>query len=407
MNRTFKLVCLLVAASTVGVVIAKDSKRDWAQWRGPNRDGISTETGILKTWPENGPNVKWRAVSGDGYSGMSIVDNRLYTAYSKTSDELAVCLDAGSGQLLWQARLDKKFLNNFGNGVRSTPSIDGRMVYFISALGQLVALDALKGSELWKHDLQSEYGCKIPTWGLSSSPLVYHNLLLVDVGGNGNHGFMAFDKKTGKVIWETPTPVPGYSSPIVVNVAGRDYALDFTGKSLIAVDPATGKQHWIYDWETSYDVNAATPVFIAPDQVFISTGYGKGAAMLKLGKNSVQELWQSRVMRNHFASCIYVDGYLYGFDDATLRCVNAQTKESTWAKRGFGKGSLLYADGHLIVLSERGKLVLIAAKPGEYVEKASAQMLKGRCWTMPTLLNGNLFIRNEKEILCLKFSNEA
>jgi len=251
--------------------------------------------------------------------------------------------------------------------------------------------------------LREEYGAKIPTWGVSTSPLVYGDLLLVDVGGSGDHGFMAFNKASGKLVWEVGTEGPGYSAPIVIKVDGAEHALNFAGQSLISVDPKTGKKRWSFPWITDYDVNAATPLFLPPNKVFISTDYGKGSAMLKIGKSGVQELWRSKVMKNHFASSVLIDGYIYGFDSATLRCIDPNTQESKWAKRGFGKGSFMYADGHLIVLSERGKLVLVEAQPDAYVEKASAQMLRGRCWTVPTLLNGKLYIRNQKEILCLDF----
>ncbi len=381
---------------------------EWAQWLGPDRNGISSETGILKAWPAEGPQVLWRAVSGDGYSGMSISAGKLYTSFGVDADEAMVCVDVRTGEELWRYRMDSKFTNQFGHGPRSTPTVDDGLVYNVSASGQLVAVDAGKGTEVWKHNLTKEYGAKIPTWGISTSPLVYGEMLLVDVGGSGNHGFMAFNKKSGKIAWETRTGLPGYSAPITVEVAGVKQALNFTGNSLISVNPETGKQYWSYPWQTSYDVNAATPVFIAPDKVFLSSGYDTGGAVLQMsaanGSVSVKEIWKSRAMRNHFSTSIYLDGHLYGFDEGTLRCIDATSQEKKWAKRGLGKGSLIYADGHLIVLSERGKLVLVEAKPGEYVEKASAQLLKGRCWTVPTLVGGRLYIRNQKEMLCLQFS---
>lgn len=381
---------------------------EWPQWLGPDRNGISKETGILKTWPADGPHVLWRTISGEGYSGMSISVGKLYTSFGVESDEVLVCADAQTGKEIWRYRMDSKFTNQFGHGTRATPTVHDGLVYNVSAGGKLVAVNANSGKEVWTHNLTQEYGAKVPTWGIATSPLVYGETLLVDVGGSGTHGFMAFNKKTGKVVWETATGLPGYSAPIAIETGGIKQALNFTGNSLISVNPETGKQYWSYPWQTSYDVNAATPVFIAPDKVFVSSGYNTGAAVLQMSANNgsvnVQEIWRSRAMRNHFSTSIYLNGYLYGFDEGTLRCIDANSQEKKWAKRGFGKGSLIYADGHLIVLSERGKLVLIEAKPGEYVEKASAQMLKGRCWTVPTLLGGKLYIRNQKEMLCLQFS---
>lgn len=400
------LLCLTVAAFASGP--GKKAKDDWPQWRGPNRDGISKETGILKTWPESGPQVLWSAPSGDGYSGISVTNGRLYTMYGEGSDEIAICLDAISGEELWRFKMDSKYTNQFGHGPRSTPTVDGNLVFVLSAKGKLFALNAAKGTEVWGHDLHNEYGGKIPTWGVSTSPLVEGNMLIVDVGGKDGYGLVAFNKKDGKVIWKSDSGIPGYSAPIAVTVNGARQILSFAGKALVSVSPKDGKQYWRFSWVTSYDVNAATPVFIKPDKVFISSGYNTGAAVLKMkaanGAVEIEVLWKGRAMRNHFSSSILVGDYLYGFDEGTLRCVNVNTQESTWAKRGFGKGSLMYADGHLIVLSEKGLLVFVEATPEAFIQKASAQVLKGRCWTVPTLVNGMLYVRNQKEMLCLDLS---
>lgn len=387
----------------------KDAKNDWPQWRGPNRDGISNETGLLKSWPEGGPKVIWTAPSGDGYSGISISQGRFYTMYNQGENEIVVCLDAVTGKEIWRFRSDSKYRNQFGNGPRSTPTVDSELVFTLGAKGKLYALNAKLGAKVWGHDLRKEYGGKMPTWGVSTSPLVEGNLLLVDVGGKNGYGIVAFNKENGKVVWKSKTQLPGYSAPIPVTVNGIRQIIFFTGTSLISVSPKDGKQYWRYPWRTSYDVNAATPIFIPPDKVFASSGYDKGAVVLKMkttnGTVQIEEIWKSRVMRNHFSSSILHGNHLYGFDEATLKCVDVNTQEKKWAKRGFGKGSLIYADGHLIVLSERGKLVLIKATPTEYIEKASAKVFKGKCWTVPTLVNGKLYIRNQKEILCLDISD--
>ncbi len=403
------LLCLTVAAFASGP--GKKSKNDWPQWRGPNRDGISKETGILKSWPEDGPKVLWSAPSGDGYAGISVTNGKLYTMYGQRqgADAIAICLDAASGEELWRFRMGSKFTNNFGHGPRATPTVDGNLVFVLSGEGKLFALNATKGTEVWGHDLHKEYGGKIPTWGVSTSPLVEGNMLIVDVGGKDGYGLVAFNKKNGKVIWKSASGIPGYSAPIAVTVNGTRQILSLAGKALVSVSPKDGKQYWHYSWVTDYDVNAATPVFIKPDKVFISSGYNKGAAILKMkaanGTVGVEEIWKGRGMHNHFSSSILVGDHLYGFDEKTLRCLNVNTQESKWEKKGFKKGSLMYADGHLIVLSEKGLLVLVEATPEAFVQKASAQVLKGRCWTAPTLVDGMLYLRNQKDILCLDLSD--
>lgn len=383
---------------------------DWPQWRGPNRDGISEETGLLKTWPANGPKVLWRAGSGEGYSGLSVAQGRLFTILGQSGNEIAIALDAKTGREIWRTAIDRIFHNDQGSGPRSTPTVDGELVYVLSARGKLAALNTKDGKKIWERNLVSEYGGRVPTWGVSVSPLVEGNMLLVDVGGNSGHSVMAFNKATGAVIWKSESDVPGYSAPIAVTVNGVRQVLVFTGSALVSFAPADGKLFWRYPWQTSYNVNAATPVFIPNDRVFISSGYGKGAALLQMqtagNKVSVREVWKSREMKNHFSSSILHQNHLYGFDDAFLTCLEVATGEPKWQQRGFQKGSLLFADGHLIVLGERGNLALVEATPAGYKEKAAHQILQGKCWTAPTLANGVLYLRNQSEMLAVEVTGK-
>lgn len=383
------------------------STNDWPQWRGPNRDGISSETGILKDWPEGGPKVLWKAPSGDGYSAIVIADGRLWTMYGQGSDEFLVCLDANSGKEIWRFRTDAKFRNSWGNGPRSTPTVDGSLVYALSSQSKLYALNASNGKEVWSHDLVKEYGAQVPNWGTATSPLVDGNLLLVDVGGD-EFGLVAFNKDNGKMVWKTATDLPGYAAPIAITVNGVRQIIFFTGTAVISVSPDNGRKFWSHGWRTDYDVNAATPIFIPPDKLFISSGYNVGAAVLQIntanGTAKVDEVWKSRVMRNKFSSSIFLNGHVYGFDEGTFKCVDINTQETKWAERGLGHGSLIYADEHFIVLSESGKLLLVAATPGQYIEKERLEVLDGRTWTVPTLSDGKLYLKNQDEILCLNFS---
>jgi len=384
---------------------AVSSNAEWPQWRGPNRDGISKETGLLKSWPASGPKILWRAPSGEGYSGISVANGRAYTMYGQGSDELLVCLDANTGKEIWRFRMDSQFYNDQGNGPRSTPTVDGNLVFVQGAKSTLYAVRADNGQKVWGIDLKKEYGAKIPTWGVSTSPLVEGDLVLVDVGGKSGYSICAFNKTTGKLVWNSQTDDPGYSAAIAITANGLRQAVFFTGSAAVSVSPKDGKMFWRYPWQTSYEVNAATPIFIPQDKVFISSGYGVGAAVLRIqgtnGSLNVEPVWKSRVMKNHWASSILHQGYIYGFDDAILTCINANTGEQKWQQRGFQKGSLIYADGHLIILGERGNLALAEATPAGYKEKAAAEVLRGRCWTMPTLAGGKLYIRNQSEMLCL------
>lgn len=384
---------------------AASPNAEWPQWRGPNRDGISQETGLLKTWPASGPKVLWKASSGEGYSGISVVNGRAYTMLGQGNDELLVCYDAATGKEIWRFTIDSQFYNDQGNGPRSTPTVDGNLVFVQGAQSMLSAVRADNGQKVWSVDLKKNYGARIPTWGVSTSPLVEGDLLLVDVGGKSDYSICAFNKATGKLVWNSQTDTPGYSAAIAVNANGQRQAIFFTGTAAVSVSPKDGKMFWRYPWQTSYDVNAATPIFIPNDKVYISSGYGVGAAVLRIqgsnGALSVEPVWRNRVMKNHFSSSILHQGHIYGFDDAILACIDANTGEQKWQQRGFQKGSLIFADGHLIILGERGKLALVEATPAGYSEKAAAEVLRGKCWTMPTLSGGKLYVRNQSEMLCL------
>lgn len=387
---------LLVAAGAIAA--------DWPQWRGPNRDGISKETGLLKNWPPSGPKVRWKAPLGPGYSSIAVSQGRVCTMANISENEMAICFDDATGKQLWSVRLDSAYQSGQGDGPRSTPVIDGNWVYVLGAQGKLYALNAKDGKKIWSHDLKSEYGSEIPGWGTSTTPLVEGDLLLVDIGGKTGHSIGAFNKKSGALVWKTHTDKQGYSSPIAITVNGGRQFLFFTGTALVSISP-TGSVNWKYPWRTSYYANIATPIFIAPDKVFISTAYDTGAAVLKLTgtkeKPSFQEVWKSKISQNHFNSSVLHNNHIYGFDQAILQCVEVNTGTEKWKKSGFGKGSVILADGHLIVLGERGQLALVEATPSGYKEKAQMQALNGKTWTSPALANGNLYLRDEKEIISM------
>jgi outer membrane protein assembly factor BamB len=381
---------------------------DWPQFRGPHRDGISAEKGLVDGWGEGGPPVLWRSRGGEGYSALSVAGGRLFTLLARGNDELAVAFDATSGRELWTYRLGDKYNNDFGDGPRSTPTVDGDTVYVLSARGHLAALETATGKARWSQDLTKSLGARIPTWGISTSPLVLGDLLLVDAGGRDGASVAALNKRDGVMRWTAGTDIAGYSAPLPIRVGGLEQVVFFTGTQVVGVSPKDGKILWQEAWRTSYDVNAAAPVFIAPDRLFISSGYDTGSALYRVqvaeGAASLQEVWRNRAMKNQFSSSIYLDGHLYGFDNSILKCLDAATGEERWKARGYGHGSLTYADGKLIVLSDRGKLALLEATPAAYRELASHELFAGKTWTVPTLAGGVLYVRDEKELVALKLT---
>lgn len=387
------------------------TNHDWPQWRGPNRDGISKESGILKTWAATGPVVLWRVQLGEGFSGIAIARGSAYTMFSRGNDEQLVCLDANTGTEKWRFRTDDKYRNSWGNGPRVTPAVAGEQVYTVSANAKLYALDAKTGVRLWQHDLPKAFGGNVPDLGYSNSPLVAGDLLFVAGCGGQDRSILAFNRRDGRLVWSSYTDHPGYSSPIIITAQSISQAVFFMGSSIVAVAPTDGKVLWNYVWRSSDFENTTTPVFIPNDKLFFSSPHprAEGTAVLQVTisgeRTTVTPIWKSNVMQLHFASAVLHENFLYGTDRYILKCIDARTGEQAWQQRGFGEGSLIMVDGHLLVLGTSGNLALVEAAPAAYQEKASAQILKGRCFTPPAFANGKLYLRNETEMVCLNLSD--
>jgi outer membrane protein assembly factor BamB len=398
---SFALTLVMCPAFIVG---KGDSTTGWFQYRGPNRDGKSTENGLVRSWDSNGPREVWRVPIGAGFSPISIVGNRLFTMDSDEQTEFALCLDAESGETVWRVPMGPLFKDSNGNGPRSGPTVDGNRVYMLSSRGHLVALDTASGEVVWRLEYAEAFGSNLPTWGFSMAPLVDGDLLIMEVGGSGARAIAALEKTIGEVRWTAQEGTIVYSSPILLELGGIRQFVFLLQKELVALN-RKGEELWRAPFAPEGTIKPAMPLFIAPDKFMVAASYDIGAKVVRLGteggKMTAEELWSSRYMRNHFNSSIALDGHIYGFDAATLRCLDAQTGERGWAKRGLGKGSLIYADGMFIVLSERGKLVLLEATPEGYRELAAHQVLEGRCWTPPSLWEGRLYVRNHTEMVCL------
>ncbi|MEM8933094.1 MAG: PQQ-binding-like beta-propeller repeat protein, partial [Acidobacteriota bacterium] len=356
---------LLVLGVLATPLLADDSRAaaDWPQFRGP--DGTGIVDAPVAPWQGDTPKVAWKRALGLGFSGISAVDGTLYTMFGAEDSEFLVALDASNGAERWRLRLDELRKDQFGDGPRSTPTIDGDRVYAVSALGHFWAVDRKTGKAVWDIPLRKTFGAAVPTWGVSAAPVIHGDLLLFDVGGEKGHGIVAFDKATGAVRWKADTGLPGYSLPITFTAAGREQTVFFTGKKLVSLVPDTGAQLWEYPWKTAYDVNAAAPIFLPPDRLFVSSGYDTGAALLRVVKKGdglgVEEVWMSRRMKNQFSSSVELDGVIYGFDNKSLKAIQVADGEATWRKSGFGHGSLLLAGDHLVVLGDNGKLALVEA----------------------------------------------
>lgn len=379
---------LLAAAGPLGAA-------DWPQWRGPRRTGISAETVGLTRWPATGPKRLWTARVGEGFSSVAVNGGRVYTLGNAGGKDTVFCLSAGSGRVIW--RYSYSCPSGDYGGPRATPTVEGNRVYTFSREGQAFCLNAASGARIWGRDLQRETGSAPPRWGFAGSPLVHGNLVIYNVGTAG----VALNKVTGRVVWKSGAGTAGYASPVAYTVGSQRGVAIFTGTGLVAVNPANGRQLWQFPWQTQFDVNAADPIF-SGNTVFISSNYNRGGALLRLDQGKPTVVWQNRNMRNHFNSCVLLGGYLYGNDQNTLKCIDMRTGAERWRRRGIGKGGLIAVGSHLLVLTERGTLVLSRANPGRYTELAHAPVLRGTCWTHPVLANGLVYCRSHQgELVCL------
>jgi outer membrane protein assembly factor BamB len=387
------------------------STGDWPQWRGPNRDGISLETGLNFVWPESGPKKLWEAPASEGYSGFAVSGGRVYIILQDGDNEVVECRDAATGDFKWKVPYPAHFTNGWGSGPRSTPTVDEGRVYTVGATGVFLCLDAASGQQHWRHDLLEEFDASNLSWGVSFSPLIEGNLVLTNPGGSNGRSIVAFDKKTGNVVWKAFNSRAGYSSPIAVTAAGRRQIIFFTSSGPVGVAPEDGIVLWEYPWNNKTDVNAATPIpFSAQigdevrDYVFISCNYEKGACLLKLTPDGdgivAQRVYETRRMSNHFATCVRLGEQLYGVSDKILVCMDIQTGKVRWNQRGFANGSLTVADGMLIILGEGGQLAVADPTPEEYREIATFRFSKNKCWTVPVVANGRLYLRDEQRMAC-------
>ncbi len=400
LNRPAKLLCafcLLLPTLAANAV-------DWYRFRGPDLNGISTETGWNTHWGSEGPKRLWKASVGMGFSSITVSHGRVYTMGNDgVNTDTVFCFDAATGAVVWKhpypCPLDPKF---YEGGTSATPTVDDDRVYTLSRKGDVFCLDAAKGTVIWSVNVNKDLGFEPPTWGFAGSALVDGNLVIFNVGSHG----LAFDKKTGKVAWSSPKGPSGYATPVPFDSHGKHCLAIMSSTTLEAVDAATGKSVWRYPWKTDYDVNAANPI-IVDDKVYISSGYGHGAAMLDISSGKPALVWETKEFRNHIATSILWDGYLYGVDDVNkstyeLKCVDWKTGAIKWHEPSFGKGALMMADGKLIGLSDKGVLMIIEPSSAGFRPISTSQVIGGKCWTVPVLSNGRIYCRNSRgDLVCL------
>ncbi len=392
--RSLQWICTVVWIMLCSISFAED--HSWPQWMGPRHDGISHETGWGTDWSAEGLPVAWKREIGIGFSSFSISDGRLFTMGHVDGEEFVYCLDEETGKTKWSFHYPCQLVDNLHEGgPGSTPTIDGEFVYTVGREGQLFCFEAATGKVLWKKDLQADLGIYLPEWGFSSSVCILGGQLILE-GGR----VVSYNKLTGEKNWQTPEHQAGYGSVAVMKSGEKTLIATLDCDALRITNAENGEELANAPWESPYRTNSTTPI-IDGDLIYISSGYQVGCGLFRWTGTTLEKQYTNRKMRNHFNNSILYKGYLYGFDGNSnlgrvvqLTCMNLETGEVAWKQRGLGCGSLMIADGKLLALTEKGKLILAEATPDGFQELATSSFLTGRCWTVPVLVNGRIYGRN-------------
>lgn len=380
---------------------------DWPQWRGHDRMGLSKDAGLIKAWPANGPATAWSINNlGEGYGSLSIKGDRIYVQGTTASASAVFCLNRADGKQVWSASLGPKLTEGRGNGPRSTPTIDDDRIYVLTENGDLACLRAANGQRVWSKNILKEFGGSNPHWLVSESPLVDGNKLIVSPGGKGA-GIVALDKMNGNVIWKTAelSDEMGYASCIAADIGGVRTYMNFTSRAAVGVRASDGKLMWTNSHAANGTANCTTPVF-ANNKVFFTSAYDTGAVLLDLkaqgGEVKANEVYFTRDMKNHHGGVVLVNGYLYGFNNQILTCLEFATGKKMWENRSVGKGAVAYADGMLYLLGEKHQVALAEATPSGYNEKGRFTIPdQGRdSWAHPVIAGGKLYLRDQGVLTC-------
>lgn len=373
---------------------------DWPHWRGPNRDGISSEKGFRVRWGETAPPKVWHRDIGPAFSAFAIVGGKAYTCGTANAKQVLFCLDAETGNVVWQMPIEEEYPDEHGSGTRATPTVSDGRVYIQGARGRVVCFDAADGREVWSRSFDTK-----PQWGYSGSVLIQDNLAIV----HGNNALTALEKDTGKVVWTCAAELVGYSTPYPFTLDGRRYVAGFMGKELLIVEQSTGHEALRKEWETSWNVNAATPIFDR-GYLFVSSGYRHGSSLLKLArlddKLRADPVWENQNILAKFQTPVLYEGHLYTSDQKELKCVEFLSGDIKWKKPRTAHGTVVIADGHLIVLTEEGRLLIAEATPTGFAPKTDVPLGDGRHWTVPTLYNKRLYVRDLEGAACFDLSEK-
>ncbi len=383
--------------------------QDWPQFLGPHRDGSYQGTNLADLWPKEGPKRLWKRSAGQGFSGPVATRQNVFLFHRLGDKETVECLRLDTGARVWQFDYKASYRDDFGfdEGPRSTPALSDDWLYTMGADGSVHCLQASSGKLVWSTDLKSKFSTSKGFFGMACSPLVENNAVLLNIGGAHGAGVIALDRSSGKLLWKALDDEASYSSPASATLGGKRWTFFLTRSGLAVIDPATGSVADRFPWRsrTQASVHGATPI-VQGDQVFISSSYETGAAMLRFDGQQLRKLWsRDDVLSSHYASCVAHKGHLYGYDGrqeqgTSLVCVEWATGKPKWRQEGLGSGTLTLCGDVLLILSETGELIRAKATPSRFTELSRAQLLSAGTRAYPALADGRFVAKGKDSLVC-------
>ena len=391
---------------------AAAARNYWTNFRGPKRDGHYEEKPVLTSWPANGLTAVWKQPVGLGYASFTVADGRAYTLEQRRGQEVVAAYDVNTGRELWTQGWNAEYDagDDTGDGPRSTPTWDQGRIYALGATGELRCLDANTGAVVWGKNILSDNQASNLQWAMAASPLIVDDKVIVLPGGANNKSVVAYNKATGAPVWKALNDQQAYVSPMLVELAGRRQIISVSSSRVVGLAPENGALLWSYTWDTSTGINVSQPIIVDNNRFFISSGYGKGAALVEV-KGSGQSftattVWENVNMKNKFNSSVFYNGYIYGLDEGILTCLDVNTGDRKWKGGRYGYGQVLLASGNLILTSDTGDLALVKASPDGYTEVARFSALQGKTWNYPAIADGRLLVRNANEMAAYDISRK-
>jgi len=389
---------------------AAPSRNSWTNFRGARRDGKYEEASILTSWPSNGLRQLWKQPVGVGHASFVVADGKAYTIEQRRGEEVVAAYDINNGRELWTQKWSAEFSDSTGDGPRATPTWDQGRIYALGATGELRALDANNGGVIWGKNILKENAAKNLPWAMAASPLIVDDKVVVLPGGANGKSVVAYNKNTGATAWKVLDDPQAYVSPMLVELAGRRQIVVVSSYRVVGLAPENGALLWSYPWDTDNGINVSQPVIVDRNRFFISSGYGKGAALVEVKGSgnsfTASTIWENKNMKNKFNPSVLHNGYIYGLDEGILVCLDVNTGERKWKDGRYGYGQVILAGDHLIVTSDQGDVALVKASPDKYTEVARFTAVQGQTWNYPAIASGKLLVRNSTEMAAFDISGK-